>query len=235
MHVLYVHAFIQKVFCAWRHEKNLRSALQNAVGRVSQNRDLFRCGLVRIFFPSLKGFFGKFLSKFFPVLHDNLTRFQSRTHVENMAMKFFNNEASRITVMILSQNPISIQHVIQLPISIQHVIKLSKVWLYIHVCMLLLLRIVIQQSSFIQHRTPSSSNTRVHLHPTHSTAKYSPKLLTSWYVVLSFKLLYIRSSYWEECNTSILSPSFTGDIIRCWSLLSLWKQALYSEDILCGI
>lgn len=101
--------------------------------------------------------------------------------------------------------------------------------------MLLLLRILIQQSSFIQHRTPSSSNTRVHLHPTHSTAKYSPKLLTSWYVVLSFKLLYIRSSYWEVCNTTILSPSFTGDIIRCWSLLSLWKQALYSEDILCGI
>ena len=29
----------------WRHEKSLRSALQNAVDRVSRNRDLFQCGL----------------------------------------------------------------------------------------------------------------------------------------------------------------------------------------------
>ena len=49
VHVLYVHAFIQKVL--WRREKvcsrpfKMQSALQNAVGQVSRNRDLFRCGL----------------------------------------------------------------------------------------------------------------------------------------------------------------------------------------------
>ena len=31
----------------WRCEKSLRLALQNAVGRVSRNRDLFRCGLIK--------------------------------------------------------------------------------------------------------------------------------------------------------------------------------------------
>ena len=64
MHVLYVHACIQKVFCGG--VKKFAVALQNAVGRVSRNRNLFRCGLMKIFFT--KTFMQVSLTQKFPKL-----------------------------------------------------------------------------------------------------------------------------------------------------------------------